>query len=504
MDEKNANRQIKIGAMISYFGIGLSILATLIYTPWMVKRIGDANYGIYTLANSFVGLFLLDFGLSAAVTKFVAQYRAENDLKKIDWFLSCIFKMYIYIDAIVVVVLSVMYLFIDVIYKGLTQDERTLFRAVYIMVGIYSVASFPLVPIPGVLEAYEQYIQIQIINIAQKLLMVAVGVIALWFCPDVRVAVLANIVVGLMTIITKILLTKKATHIQLHVFSVRLKWNDLKEIISFSIWITILSIAGRFTYSIAPSMLGIVASSEEIALFAPANALEGYFYTISAAMGAFFLPKISRYVASKQKEDLTNLAIRIGRFQTILMGLIFIGFCAVGQDFLTVWMGENYVKSATCALILFLPDIFTNSLTIAYTTVVAENQVRRYSYGHLLMIAVSVVCMYIWGKKWGTLGVACAIATAYFVQLIWANYVYYKYLMIDMKLFYKQCYIKLLIPILTVSMIVWGISRQVFIINSWIDMIVKGIVVVIIYIGLLLFVMQRSEKDIIKKIMHRN
>ena len=54
------------------------------------------------------------------------------------------------------------------------------------------------------------------------------------------------------------------------------------------------------------------------------------------------------------------------------------------------------------------------------------------------MIAVSVVCMYIWGKKLGTLGVACAIATAYFVQLIWANYVYYKYLMIDMKLFYNS------------------------------------------------------------------
>jgi O-antigen/teichoic acid export membrane protein len=53
----NANKQIKLGALMSYFTIAFNIVAGLIYTPWMVGQIGQADYGLYTLAISFISLF---------------------------------------------------------------------------------------------------------------------------------------------------------------------------------------------------------------------------------------------------------------------------------------------------------------------------------------------------------------------------------------------------------------------------------------------------------------
>lgn len=87
-----SNRQIKIGAMISYCAIIISIITSLFYLPWMTRQIGQSNYGLYTLVNSFVTMFLMDFGLSSATARFLAKYRAEQKIDKENTVFSVITK----------------------------------------------------------------------------------------------------------------------------------------------------------------------------------------------------------------------------------------------------------------------------------------------------------------------------------------------------------------------------------------------------------------------------
>ena len=65
--------QLKAGATISYLSLGINIITGLLYTPWMINSIGRTNFGLYTLAMSVISLFVFDFGLSAAVTRFIAK-----------------------------------------------------------------------------------------------------------------------------------------------------------------------------------------------------------------------------------------------------------------------------------------------------------------------------------------------------------------------------------------------------------------------------------------------
>ena len=67
----SSSKQIKLGAILSYLSIFINIVTGLLYTPWMIDSIGQANYGLYTLAISVTSLFVFDFGLSAAVTRFI-------------------------------------------------------------------------------------------------------------------------------------------------------------------------------------------------------------------------------------------------------------------------------------------------------------------------------------------------------------------------------------------------------------------------------------------------
>ena len=39
--------QVRLGAVLSYVSMGLSTLISLIYTPIMLDRLGETEYGVY-------------------------------------------------------------------------------------------------------------------------------------------------------------------------------------------------------------------------------------------------------------------------------------------------------------------------------------------------------------------------------------------------------------------------------------------------------------------------
>ena len=56
-----AKSNITKGALISYVAIFINIVISFVYTPWMIHKIGTADYGLYSLVIAFVSYFLLDF-----------------------------------------------------------------------------------------------------------------------------------------------------------------------------------------------------------------------------------------------------------------------------------------------------------------------------------------------------------------------------------------------------------------------------------------------------------
>ena len=153
---------MKIGAILSYFSIALNIAAGLLYTPWMVAQIGKSDYGLYTLANSIITLFMIDFGLSAATSRFVAKYRTEGDEEGLNKFLNTLYRLYLLIDAVIFCVLVVFFFMIDGVYKNLTPVELEKFKVVYIVSGLYALIHLPCVSFNGILTAYERIIPLKI------------------------------------------------------------------------------------------------------------------------------------------------------------------------------------------------------------------------------------------------------------------------------------------------------------------------------------------------------
>lgn len=496
------NRQIKFGAVISYLAICVNLVLALLYTPWMVARIGQSNYALYTLSTSLISIFLMDFGIGSSVARFLAKYRAEQREDNVSSFLGVVYKLFLLIAVGIFVVLTVLYFFLEKIYSGLSAEEITVFKKLYIIVSGYSILSFPFIPFDGILNSYEKFIQLKLCGLVQKCLSVLLIIAALLADLSVTALVSANAVSGMFTIFLKWCVIRKAG-IPRPDLRCRSK-TIFKEIFSFSVWVTVMSIAQRCMFNLAPSILGMVSSSREIATFSPANALEGIFYVFSAAINGLFLPKISGMVASGDRKGIMRLMISVGKYQMVLLGLIYVGFCIVGKDFMILWMGKDYINSYYGAILIFLPDLLIFSQQIANTLMVAENKVKLQAYGYLIMAAVCLSCSFPLSKYFGCIGACLAIAVGYLANFIYINVIYVRVIKLDMKQFYKSCYLHI-VPIMVAAAIILSLFFRILPSTvSWIWLLIKAGLVAIVYLaGVLLFGLSREEKTLLFSLLKR-
>lgn len=494
----NSSKQIKFGALMSYFAIAVNIVAGLVYTPWMITKIGQANYGLYTITSSLISMFMVDFGMSAAVSRFISIYNAKGEQKKANEFMGLVYKLYGAVDIIIFVILFVVYFFIESIYKNLSPAEIDILKGLYIIVGIYNVVSFPFITLNGIMNAYEKFVQLKACELFHKVFIIVTVVAALLCGGGVRSLVLANAASGLFTIALKLFVIKRSTK-----FRADFKYFDkglLKDIFSFSAWTTVSSLAQRLIFNITPTIIAAVSVTGAIgtAVFGLASTIEGYVYTFATAINGMFMPKISRIITSgKKDEELLPLMIKIGRIQITVIGLIVGGFIALGHSFIIdIWHKADFADTYICSVLLILPSFFYLPQQIANTALVVESRVKQQAMVFVGMGAINVVLSLILSKFYGAIGASISIFVAYMFRTVVMDIIYYKDMKINIPKFFKESFLKMS-PAVLISLLIGLLAERFNPLGGYIGFLVNGCIYVASYAGLMWFVcFNRYEKDL--------
>ncbi len=487
-------KQIAIGSIASYISIGLNILAGLFYTPWMIRQIGDSQYGLYTLANSLITLFLIDFGLSAATARFVSKYHAEGNDEKANDFLGVIYKLYIIIDAVIFTVLLVLFFLLEKIYIRLTPEEIAQFKTVYVIAGGFSIINFPFVTLNGILTAYEKFIQQKLGDIIYRILLVGMMCAALLLGYGLYALVAVHAIAGLMLIGYKLVVIKMSTPVK-----VNYKYKDrtlFKDIFKFSIWVTVTAIASRLVFNITPTILGIVAAegASAIAVFGVVATIEGYAYTITTAINGMFMPKISVIYANPDPEkNIMPLMINVGRFQFALNALIVIGFALIGQPFLNIWVGSEYGLAYYGILLTLAPGLFFNSLQIVNTAMMVTNNTKLQALVNLLTGIVNVSVSFVLSYLYGVIGACISICFAYTVRSVVFHIVGYTKMKFDIISFIKKCYLRMIGPSVC-TLLVGIVVNYLWANQDLLTLIIKSMIIFLCFIVLNLYLGLSSEE----------
>ena len=77
-------QQKKWGVILRYIQMISNVVIKFVYTPFLLRALGQNEYGLFSLTMSIVGyLAILDLGFGSTVTRFTVKYRSEGDNQKL-------------------------------------------------------------------------------------------------------------------------------------------------------------------------------------------------------------------------------------------------------------------------------------------------------------------------------------------------------------------------------------------------------------------------------------
>lgn len=477
---RKKNNQLGLGAILSYCSSAVNILLGIVYTPWMINAIGQSDYGLYTLANSLISLFMIDVGLGTATSRYIAKYRAEKQDNLIPGLLSAVYKLYLFLDGVILLVLLILFLSIDSIYVNLTVPELSRFKVVFVIAGLYGIVSFPCTTFNGVLNAYEQFVPLKVADMVQRIGSVLLTIVALWMGMGLYALVLIQAIGGCFANLIKFVYVQKLTMFRF----TKHERSIYKGIFSISFWSCVYGLAQRLIFNIVPTILAmtVVNAAEAIAVFGVVSTIEAYCYIFTTAINGMFLSRISRILQKANSEtELNTLAINVGRFQFVLNGLIILGFALVGKDFLNLWMDSEFELAYYGVLLVTIPGLFFNALEIFHSIMIARNMVREQALIQIAMGVLNVVLSYIFAGKWGVVGATAAIFVAYVFRLVMTLILVHRKLNMDIVLYVRNCYIKMGWAVL-VTGVVLPILLSYMGNGSWLIFFFKVMLIVVVYV----------------------
>ena len=154
--------------------------------------------------------------MSAAVTRFIANFRAEGKQEAINSFAGLAIKSYALICVIVATVLIIVYYNVDTIYVNLTVEEISTFKIVFIITSVFLVACFPVNVCNGILDAYEQFIWLKSSDVLNKIGTVVVTIIALFNHGGIYALIFINGLCNFLTFLAKIVIVKRKTPVKVN------------------------------------------------------------------------------------------------------------------------------------------------------------------------------------------------------------------------------------------------------------------------------------------------
>ena len=178
-----AVNQLKAGAALSYISIGLNNIIGLLYTPYMLRMMGQNEYGLYSLVASVVAyLTVLDLGFGNAIVRYTAKFRAEAKTKEQYEMFGMFLVWYCAIGLVALGAGFGLYLHIDTLFGDTMSPEELGKVRVMMLLMVFNIAfTFPMSIWGAVINAYEKFVFPKAINITRIVLNTVIMVVLLEF-----------------------------------------------------------------------------------------------------------------------------------------------------------------------------------------------------------------------------------------------------------------------------------------------------------------------------------
>lgn len=490
--------QLKKGAILSYVNIGLTNIIGLILTPFIIRSLGDSEYGLYTLIGSFVAyLSILDLGLNNAIIRYTSKYRAQNDKQGEENFLATTFIIYSAISAFVVILGIILYFQLPIIFKdSLTESQISEAEKMFLILIFNLAITLPGGAFTAICNAYEKFIFPRFIKIIKYISRAAIILAFVTIYPYAITLVWIDTILNIIIILITAYFVFKKLKIRIKL----IHWNRklVADIFSYSIWIFLSAIVMNMQWNAGQVILGISANTITVAIFGVGVMLGGYYGAFAGAINTLLLPQATKMSVTNNNEKSYNSAIqRVGRLNGFILFLILGGFWVYGKDFIILWVGETYISSWEIAILIMIAMTLPLLQAFGNSILEAKKKNRFRSLIGLFTVSSAVIISIFLVPTHNFRGVIYPLFIALILNSLIMAWYYNKVFGYQFFSFLRNVILKpiiILIPIGFISAVI----RTIWDINTWLELGAQiGVFVLVYLLATYFLIMNTEEKKII-------
>jgi len=422
---------------------------------------GQSEYGLYSLVASVIAyLTILDLGFGNAVVRYTAKYRAEGKTEEQYTLFGMLITIYSAISVLAVVCGWILYENTDALFSRTMNADEISRAGTMIAILIFNLAvTFPFSLFGSIITAYEDFVFAKLVQIVRIVLSTATMIVLLHEGYRAIGMVVVTTVFNMLSLLVNFLYARHRIGVKVRFRKIH--WPFFKEIGTYSFYIFLNAVMDRIYWGTGQFILGAVSGTVAVAVYSVAITLQQMYMSFSAAISGVFLPRVTAMVArSVADREISDLFIRTGRIQYIVLAFILTGFIVFGRQFIALWAGAEYSESYYVSLLFLIPLSVPLIQNLGITILQARNRMKFRSLVYVLIALLSVGVSIPLARSHGAIGAACGTAAALVLgQIVIMNVYYHLRQGIDILAFWREVLRMSLCP-LAVGVVAWLVAGR--------------------------------------------
>lgn len=430
----------RVGALISYIYMATSVVVQLIYVPLLLGSIGQDEYGLYQLIGSIMSYVISINGvLSAGIGRFYCKYVAEDDQIRAENTLAISRRICWAMSALALAAISVLAVAFRNVYVGsFTNAQIDECMAMIFVLGVNMAVTMNNTISIAAITAHERFVFLKLSSLV-VLLAQPVFVIALTsYFPNALTVTLVILAMNMACTLVQSLYRRNVLQVGKRYYG----WDSrlAKGLFSFSGAIIMVTLADQIFWKADQLIVGYMYGAGSVAIYAVGAQIYYVYMNIGSAAGAIFLPRVSElYHRDHDTKGMSELFVKFGRMNGLLLLFILGGFTVFGQDFIYIWIGDGYFDSYLVALLVMAPFTIDLIQNLGLTILQVTNQYHFRGVMYLAIAVLNIFLTFVLLSVWGLPGAAISTGVSMVIgNGLIMNWYYSKRVGLDIPRFWKE------------------------------------------------------------------
>ncbi|MDR2761212.1 MAG: hypothetical protein LBB88_01270 [Planctomycetaceae bacterium] len=490
------------GAGLNIINLLIGVIIGLVLTPFLVKSLGARYYGINEIIATFVGCFmLLDLGIDSAVARFFTLHYSREEKKECLEIANTAFFLFLLFGLLGTLGIILSAVGIYFIYPKM--EDRTLFLHIMLINGIAFGLNFITKVFFGVVNGTMKQYLTSSRDVFIRLLGMTLTFLVVYFGGRLYAISFVNLGITIFNVFLMLRLAKFAFP-EFMISRLLFKMNLVRKLFGFAFATFIVFVGDTITTRGGVFVIGVMLSVEAATpLMAVSMKLcELYALLMLTICGGWLISWLTYLYANNEKKLIDESMSLAYKVCTYAASFMFFGIVVWSPDFVSRWMGGNFLIAYDSLIIIAAEHwiIFSHAPNTKFLFAIAKH--RFLADCHLVSAIVQIFLMIIfvnWG--WGITGVAMGyfLASIPVRGLIIPIYVL-KIRQVDFFRYYANIILYMMISAIG-FILPYLISRQLLT-PDYKTLLIIGILSVCCYVPFIFIVgFDKTEKEKIKNIL---